>query len=97
VNYTGFFSPNSAFQKGDPRLNEILEKARAEFDQKKSMALMHELQKIMADEQYMLHFPGSASDFDLAWPVIRNQNVFTGDLMHVGVWLDPSRPPLAGR
>jgi ABC-type transport system substrate-binding protein len=97
VNYTGFFSPNSSFQKGDPRLNEILEKARGEFDQKKSMSLMHEMQQILAEEQYMLHFPGSASEFDLAWPTVRNQNVFTGDLSHVGLWLDQTRPPVAGR
>jgi peptide/nickel transport system substrate-binding protein len=94
VNYTGFFSANSSFQKGDPRLNEILEKGRAEFDPKKRISLAHELQRLMAEEQYMLHFPGSASTFDLSWPAVRNQNVFTGELAHVRTWLDTSRRPV---
>ena len=94
VNYTGFFSEDSTFQKGDPRISSLLERTRIEFDHKKRVAMMHELQKIMADQQYMIHFPGSASSFTMSWPAIRNQEVFTGDLPHVNKWLDTTKPPV---
>ena len=94
VNYTGFFSEDSAFQKGDPRINSLLENIRTEFDQKRRISMMHEVQRIMADAQYMIHFPGSASSFNMSWPVVSNQQVYTGDLPHVDKWLDTSKPPL---
>ena len=93
VNYTGFFSEDSSFQKGDPRLNDLLEKVRAEFDEKKRISMMHDFQRIMADAQYMLHFPGSASSFTMSWPAVRNQEVFTGDLPYLSKWLDMTKPP----
>jgi peptide/nickel transport system substrate-binding protein len=93
VNYTGFFSEDSSFQKGDPRLNSLLENIRTEFDEKKRISMMHEVQRIMADAQYMLHFPGSASSFTMSWPALRNQEVFTGELPYLNQWLDMTKPP----
>ena len=92
--YTGFFSSNSSFQKGDPRLSDLLSKARREFDEKKQQAAIHELQKIVADEMYIVRFPGSANTFTMSWPVVRNQEVWTGDTTLRNMWLDMSRPPL---
>src|SRR5439155_1418137 len=80
ANYTGFFSADSSFQKGDPRLNDLLSKARGEFDEKKRISALQDLQKILADEMYVIRFPGSSNSFAMSWPVIGNANVFTGDL-----------------
>jgi len=93
VNYTGFFSDNSSFQKGDPRLNESLEKIRSEFDAKKRISMMHDVQKLMAEEQYMLHFPGSATLLTIAWPALQNYGVYTSDLPHLNKFLDTTKPP----
>ena len=92
--YTGFFSSDSAFQKGDPRLNDLLDKARGEFDDNKRMAAIHELQKIHAEEMYIVRFPGTSNTFSMNWPIIRNANVYRGDLSLVSEWLDPTKPPV---
>lgn len=94
VNYTGFFSSNSTFQKGDPRLNELLEKIRSEFETKKRITMMHDAQRLMADEQYMLHFPGSASTFSISWPALQNQGVYKADLPHLNKFIDSTKAPL---
>jgi peptide/nickel transport system substrate-binding protein len=92
--YTGFFPANSSFKQGDPRLNELLDKARGEFDDNKRIAAIHELQKIHAEEQYIVRFPGTSNSFSMNWPVIRNANVYRGDLSLVSEWLDPTKPPM---
>lgn len=92
--YTGFSPGNSAFQKGDPRLSDILSKARREFDDKKQQEGIHELQKIVADEMYIVRMPGSANTFTMNWPVVRNAGVWQGDTTLRNMWLDPTKPPL---
>jgi ABC-type transport system substrate-binding protein len=92
--YTGFFPSSSSFQKGDPRLDDILNKARREFDDKKQQAGIAELQKIVADEMYVVRMPGSSNSFTMAWPVVRNQKVWDGDTTLRNMWLDPSKKPL---
>jgi peptide/nickel transport system substrate-binding protein len=94
VNYTGFFDESSSFQQGDQKVNELLEKIRVEFDQRQRISMMHEVQRIMAEAQYMIHFPGSASTFTMSWPATGNQAVYTGDLPHVNKWLDTTKAPI---
>jgi ABC-type transport system substrate-binding protein len=92
--YTGFFSSNSTFQKGDPRLDDILSKARREFDVKKQQAGLFEMQKIVADEMYIVRMPGSSNTFVMSWPAVRNEQVWVGDTTLRNMWLDPTKPPL---
>ena len=92
--YTGFFPSTSSYQKGDPRLDDILSKARREFDDKKQQEGIHEMQKIVADEMYIVRMPGSANTFTMSWPVVRNQQVWQGDTTLRNMWLDPSKQPL---
>ncbi len=92
--YTGFFSANSSFQKGDPRISDLLSKARREQDEKKQVTAIHELQRIVADEMYVVRMPGSSNTFTMSWPVVRNEEVWTGDTTLRNMWLDPTKPPV---
>lgn len=86
---------------GDPYVDQTIEKAKAEFDDGKRRELVRELQRYLGKTQYAIRHPGGASNFDLAWPVIRNFNVFRGiqtvRLHGTTWWLDSSQPPLNGR
>lgn len=92
--YTGFFSAGSSFQKGDPRLSDLLSRARREFDEKKQQQAIHEVQRIVAEELYIVRMPGTANTFTMSWPVVRNQQVWNGDTTLRNMWLDPTKPPL---
>jgi ABC-type transport system substrate-binding protein len=96
VSYTGFFSEDSSYKKGDPRYTEFLKKARLEFDNERRIALSQEFQRMEAENQYQPSFPGTASILKLVWPVLRNENVFYASSgPYVGQWLDPTKPPVA--
>ena len=95
VLYTGFYSDDSSFQKGDPKMTALLMKTRAEFDQDKRVALINDFQRMAAESQYIMYVPGGASSFTLAWPVLRNQNIYQGEVVpYVHQWLDPTKAPL---
>jgi ABC-type transport system substrate-binding protein len=95
LNYTGLFNTdNSTYKNGDPKLNEIIEKVRTEFDTPKRQALIKEFQQVDAPEMYRPRFPGSAASLALVWPIVRNEGVYTSaDIAYVGNWLDPTQPP----
>jgi peptide/nickel transport system substrate-binding protein len=92
--YTGFFSENSSYLKGDPEYTSLLQKARQEFDEKKRIALIHDFQRLEAANQYRPVFPGSADSLGINWPALQNYNLYHGDLPWVGLWLDQTLPPL---
>lgn len=82
VNGRGDFS-------GDPYVDQTLAKAKVEFDDKKRLELVHELQRYLAKTQYAIRHPGGASGFDLASPAIQNYGVFNSDQitrMHSTTW-----------
>jgi ABC-type transport system substrate-binding protein len=95
LNYTGLFNTDtSTYKNGDPKLTEIIEKVRTEFDTPKRQALIKEFQQVDAPEMYRPRFPGSAASLALVWPVVRNEGVYTSaDIAYVGNWLDPTQPP----
>ena len=95
LNYTGLFNAdNSTWKNGDPKLTEIIEKVRTEFDTAKRQALIKEFQQLDAPEMYRPRFPGSAASLALVWPVVRNEGVNVGaDIAYVGNWLDQTQPP----
>ena len=94
LGYTGFFPSTGSFQQGDPKINSLLDGARGEFDDKKRIAAIQEVQKIVADQQYIVRFPGTSNGFSLSWPATRNVEVSKGDLTLVGEWLDPTKAPI---
>ncbi len=94
VTYTGFFSPDSSYQKGDPEITALLDKTRSEFDTPKRVALINDVQRLHAERQYVMRVPGGTNSISLAWPAVQNENVFLDELRYVGEWLDPTKPPL---
>ena len=95
VTYSGFFSADSSYLKGDPEITALLNKTRSEFDTDKRIALINDLQRMVAERQYVLRVPGGTNTISLAWPAVQNENVFFDQLRYVGEWLDPTKAPLA--
>ena len=78
---------------------------RLEFDDKKRQELGNEIQRYLGEKMYFIAFPGGANGFELAWPAVRNRNVYRGDAARpIGpsgatgtgngtVWLDKTKAP----
>jgi peptide/nickel transport system substrate-binding protein len=92
--YQRFHSKGGVYQGGDSTLDEILSKAKGEFDEPKRMALIHEAQRY---EGGQMHFPlshGGASTYELNWPSVRGIKVWDGvDNLEAGYWLDQTKAP----
>ena len=59
---------------------------------------MQDLQRYLAKAMYGLIMPGGATGVSLAWPALRNYNMYRGASggaawTHYKVWLDTSKPP----
>jgi peptide/nickel transport system substrate-binding protein len=80
---------------GDPFVDQTIEKAKVEFDDKKRLEMVHALQRHLAKTQYAIRHPGGASGYDLVWPAVRNYGVFRSDqptrLRATTWWLDASK------
>ncbi len=84
---------------GDPEVDTMIEKAAAEVDVKKQTAILGDLQRYLAKMQYSVSRPGTASGFDLAWPVVGNFRVFQGDSRAINnhyytTWVDDTKAPI---
>jgi peptide/nickel transport system substrate-binding protein len=101
TNFIGF-DPNGANPaKGDPRVDSLIEAARQEYDIGKQNAIVHDLQRYLAEQMYNVPWAGEHPGFRLVWPAVRNWGVYTtgsagGHVTEVlpHLWLDPARPPL---
>jgi peptide/nickel transport system substrate-binding protein len=74
---------------GDPQVDQMISKAKVEFDDKKRLELVHELQRYLSKTMYAIRHPGGASGYDLASPAIQNYGVFNSDQltrMHSTTW-----------
>jgi peptide/nickel transport system substrate-binding protein len=94
--FTGEGSDESA---GDPKVDDLIEKAKAEVDVKKQIAHLHELQRHLAKFQYCISRAGLASGFALAWPAVGNFRVFQGDSRAINnhyytTWVDDTKEPV---
>jgi len=94
-----FGDQNSGDGAGDPKVDDMIDKAKAEFDSKKQAAILADLQKYLAGQQYAVTSPGLATQFTLAWPAVRNYLAFQGDSRAINSfyydwWLDDTQAPL---
>ena len=82
---------------GDPHVDSEILKARSEFDTDARREIIHELQRYLAQKQYVVPIPGFADSFTLAWEAVGNYNVWRGDKRQVNYnwWIDQTKPPLA--
>ncbi|HEX5139510.1 MAG TPA: ABC transporter substrate-binding protein [Dehalococcoidia bacterium] len=81
---------------GDPYLDQTTTKIRQTFDSKEAIKLAHDLQKYLGGKQYFSRAPGSATGFNVAWPAVKNQQVFQGltwGYLMKEYWLDKTLPP----
>jgi ABC-type transport system substrate-binding protein len=96
-----FNSKGGYFMGGDATLDDLTNKARAEFDTAKRMDLIHQVQQYDAGKMYNEKI-GVAGSFAVYWPVLRNLGVYQGGTNWLGMttpsglkeFLDPSQPPL---
>jgi peptide/nickel transport system substrate-binding protein len=84
---------------GDPKVDDMIDKAKAEFDAKKQTAILGDLQKYLAEKQYAVTSPGLGTQFTLAWPAVKNYLTFQGDSRAINSfyytwWLDENEAPL---
>jgi hypothetical protein len=80
---------------GDPALEAMIFKQKAELDFGKRQAQVFEIQRYLAQQAYYPQFvPAWSTTFNLAWPVVMNHRVLRGGERFEGVWLDPAKAPL---
>jgi peptide/nickel transport system substrate-binding protein len=84
---------------GDAKVDDMIDKAKAEFDAKKQVAMLGDLQRYLAEKQYCIASPGFATQFTMAWPAVKNYLAFQGDSRAINAfyytwWLDESQAPL---
>ena len=82
---------------GDPTCDDLTQKMRTDFDNAKRIQYAHDLQKHVGKQQYFYHALGSASGFNVAWPVMRNFSVFQGlqwGYLQKRFWIDDTQAPL---
>jgi peptide/nickel transport system substrate-binding protein len=99
--FRGFSASGKNDKAGDPQVDAMIEKARLERDTEKRRTLVYDLQRYLGKAMYGLIMPGGASGYSLAWPAVRNYNVYRGSSggaawTHYKEWLDTTKPPFAG-
>ena len=68
-----------------------------EFDNAKRIKYAQDLQNYLGKQQYFFHALGSATGFNVAWPVMRNFSVFQGlqwGYLQKRFWIDDTQAPL---
>jgi ABC-type transport system substrate-binding protein len=85
--------------EGDPKVDDFIDRAKLELDAKKQGAILADLQRYLAGMCYTVGSPGNATEFDLAWPAVRNHLTFQQDSRSITSyyyewWLDDTQAPL---
>jgi ABC-type transport system substrate-binding protein len=100
--FYGFDTAGNGKHQGDANLDDLTTKMRREFDDKKRQEIGYDIQRYAGGKQYFIAFPGGANGFDLAWPAVRNRNVYVDDVARPvsasptgngAIWLDQTKPP----
>ena len=100
--FYGFDAAGKGDQSGDPKIDDLISKATAEVDTEKRRSLVKEMQRYMAQKQYLVRWPGGATDFQMAWPAVQNFLAYRGAAAGTTVgsrltpyfwWLDNTQPP----
>lgn len=95
VAFKGFSASGKNDQSGDPALSAMIEKARVEQDTEKRRALVFDIQRHLGKAIWGLCQPGGAQRFVMAWPAVRNYQVWRGGHWpSYRVWLDDTQAPL---
>jgi ABC-type transport system substrate-binding protein len=95
-----YHSSGSSFNGADKTIEDLMTKAKSEFDNEKRKALLHELQRYDAGKNFFPRVGGGAV-LSLAWPAVRNKFVNIGgtgrgnyrQFLTPWVWLDQTKAP----
>jgi peptide/nickel transport system substrate-binding protein len=93
--YLGFDVAGKGDRSGDPQVDSLLKKASSELDTEKRKAIVHDLQRYLAQKMYNVTKPGSADTFQVAWPALGNFNVFRRERRtpNYSWWIDDTKAP----
>ncbi len=101
--FYGFDAAGKGTQAGDPEIDSLITKATAEVDTEKRKELVKEMQRYLGKKQYLVRWPGGATDLQMAWPAVKNFLVYRGAAAGTTVgsrltpyfwWLDENEAPL---
>jgi ABC-type transport system substrate-binding protein len=99
VTFHGYDVTGAGDKSGDPQLIEMLKKAQTSQDVAAQKKLVQDVQRYLGKAMYSMHFPGTALDYNAAWPVVKNFRVWDGGAdatwLKYQWWLDPTQAPLA--
>jgi peptide/nickel transport system substrate-binding protein len=96
--FQGFSTSGQNDQSGDPKVNDLIVKARGELDTEKRRALVQEIQRYLGQKIYSLMVPGVATGFTFGWPAVGNYRVYRGFQVwdQYRLFLDDTKPPFRG-
>jgi peptide/nickel transport system substrate-binding protein len=95
--FKGFSTTGKNDKAGDPAVDSLIEKARLEKDNARRKVLVQDIQRLLGKSLYGLINPGTATKFSVAWPALRNYQVYrhigASPWTHYSVWLDQTKAP----
>jgi peptide/nickel transport system substrate-binding protein len=96
VNFYGFNANGKSAPTGDPFVESLITKGMAEFEPEKRREIAIEMQKYLAEQMYLVMYPGGSSGFAIAWPCLKNFGVYTGpsDQVPTYWWVDETEAPI---
>ncbi|MPZ49253.1 MAG: hypothetical protein GEU75_08130 [Dehalococcoidia bacterium] len=93
--FLGYDAAGKGDQSGDPEVISMIARAGRETDVNRRKAIVQDIQRYLGKAQYQVMVPGGFSRFDLAWPGLKNFQVYNGDQRgpnHTW-WHDRTLPP----
>ena len=76
--YRGLTPDGKHPEQGDPKLEDLTNQIKQEFDVQKQNSLLHDLTRYETEQSYYVPQPSSAKAFTLWWPVIQNMGLNVG-------------------
>jgi peptide/nickel transport system substrate-binding protein len=99
VTFHGYDITGAGDESGDPQLIDMLQKAQTSQDVETQKSLIKDAQRYLAKGMYSMFMPGTANEFFVAWPAVKNFRVWDGGTDETwekyAWWLDPTEAPLA--
>jgi ABC-type transport system substrate-binding protein len=97
--FVGLDAAGKGDYSGDPYVDGQLLKARGEPEVEQRREIIHDLQRHLAQQQYIIRYPGGASGLALSWPAVKNYLAFRGSnaSFHGAefyYWLDDTKAPI---
>jgi ABC-type transport system substrate-binding protein len=94
--FYGFDAAGKGDNSGDPKVDDLLLRARGEIDNDKRRTLINEVQQHLGGKQYAVRWAGGSSNYSVAWPAVKNFEVYRGGVapnFFLNYWLDQNEPP----